>query len=143
PGDATGQGRTLQCPELGTRQTDTPRRSRPTDARSVFGRLSEPAHVLTPLDGHHALLANVAVLAGRHDVAANALAAAAERHDVIHRERARLDGALAVIAPPRAHATLPPLTLAELTRAGALAPELVGIDRRVVLSHAPPAHRSV
>src|SRR5262249_2836813 len=100
--------------------------------------LGQRVHIGLPLDRQQALLARVAVLAGRHHVAAHRGAAAAERHDVIHRERLMADLAAAVVAESRRNPPLPPLAGAQLARPGALALELVGVDRRVVVTHVRP-----
>src|SRR5207237_8188475 len=104
--------------------------------RHVRGQAAETR---LPLDGQERLLARVAVRARGHDVAPHGGAAAAERHQVIHRQRLRSDAAPAVVADSIGHAALPPLAGPQLARLRALASQLVGIDGGVELSHGPRA----
>src|SRR5215470_8805562 len=104
--------------------------------RSVGRGCVQPLEVRLPLERDQRLLVRVALLAGGHDVAARRSTAAAERHLMIHRQRAMADAALAVVADAVGDPPLPPRALPKLARLRALAAQDVGIDRRVELTHA-------
>src|SRR5262249_4836097 len=115
--------------------------------RSILAR--EPVEVFLPLDRQQRLLARVAVLACAHHVAAHGGAAAAERYQMVHRQRPGPDAATAVVADAVRDAALPPRAGPQLARLGPLAPQLVGIGGSVELSHgssapwrAPPTRAS-
>src|SRR5262249_59866764 len=113
------------------------------DTRKRYSRVGrggvQPLEVRLPLERDQRLLVRVALLARRHDVAARRAAAAAERHLVIHRERAVSDAPPAVVADAVGDTALPPRALPQLARLRALAAQDVGIDGRVELTHARPA----
>ena len=106
---------------------------------SVARSVAQAIEIGLPLHRDQRFLPVVAVLAGGHDVPASRSAAAPERHDVVHGQRAVPDDAAAVVAHAVRDAPLPPLTRAQLARAFALAPERGGIHGLVELTHAPPA----
>src|SRR5262249_35600886 len=93
-----------------------------------------PPELLFPFPREERLLLVVAVLARRHRVAARRAASADQRHEVIHRERPRADGAPAVVAHAGGEPALPPPARAELPGARPLPLEhLIGHVRREAL----------
>src|SRR5260221_870235 len=79
------------------------------------------------LGGRQELLAAVAVLARRRDVALHAAAAARDRHDMVHGQLALWGGLAAVGADSTLNAPLPPRGLAQRTGPFALAGNVLSV----------------
>src|SRR5262249_42349190 len=87
-------------------------------AGSAVPVASPRPEILIPFPGQQRLLLRVAVLAGGNDVALHGASAANQRHEMIHRERARAHRSLAVVTEARRDPALPPRARPE--RAGAV-----------------------
>ena len=75
------------------------------------------------------LLAGIAPLASRNDVAPSRTPAAHERHYVVHRQRLWGEAAAAIVADPARSSALPPLRAAELPCPRALAADVLAVSR--------------
>ena len=102
-------------------------------------RPGETEEVGVPLPWEQGLLRCIAILAGRHDIAADRLASANQRHDVVERKASRTDVAPAVVTAAIGDPSLPPSGPAKLARERLFTPEA----RRVALWHEPVRHAHV